>query len=472
MPRTLQLRHLDATFCLLSTTLAAAMNTMKSGVGSYIAVSVYLVLWMACVMPRLTSFARFPLNSALSRLNRHSAAFLALGFLTAIAYLRALALPEVHQYIIKSSAFFLSIWIFALISVRKSASAGERSTLKAIIYSSHVYVLINLIAYAMGLRRSLDLVNFGDYGDAKMFALLGVHTNRILLPFVPSLTAFGLVAGAALCVALVGTFAFKGRERFWNIVMVPLSLLALLLTDARGSMLATLIAIVGFLALVQGRRLSWVKYLILPSSLLFLLFFAISAALYGTGSVADLARGDSILSGREVIWGAAIPRLLNDPVGLIFGHGYMGHYASGVTTDYVYLFLNWQLDEGREELYTLHNSFLQLVYDQGLLGYVAMIAALSACASRLVGKERHGKTLSGVVAVYIIYLVVAGASDVSLTVYTFLTYFPAVLLICFGVYAPKGLCSRRARRCNLPSEPRAAYDHDRIDRRSLVDANT
>lgn len=438
----MRLRYFDLAFLLTLPTLIAAMNVLKDGPARLIALGLYGGLWSLTVLPRLGGAVRFVASVLMLRATREEYYFFAWVVLTALAYVRALAYPELRSLVFISSAFFLSIVILAITVLRVGATASRLSYLQALLYSTHVYVLVNVIAYAAGLRGESDFVNGGDFGSARLLAIIGVNVDRTLFLLAPGITSFSVVAGASLCVATAGALRANGIQRVFNATMVWVALVSLLLADARGPLLFVAVMAVTYVAFLAGRDTRWASRLVLPMSSLFALLLLALLLTTAILNLTDLSRGGMTLSGREVVWLSAFTHMIAAPLEVAAGYGYMGHYISEVSFQYASLFGGWGTDA--PEFFTLHNFALQLLFDLGFIGVVAVLLVLSGALNRLYltsgGVDSSTKMLA---AVFLLYTVASGATESAFSVYSFLTLAPPMLVIAYLVQLPSPAKRRR-----------------------------
>ncbi|BBY78770.1 hypothetical protein MPRF_56690 [Mycolicibacterium parafortuitum] len=91
------------------------------------------------------------------------------------------------------------------------------------------------------------------------------------------------------------------------------------------------------------------------------------------------------LNGRDYVWQKAISYWQSEVTDLLhtlFGFGLYGHYSSGVSLTY-YKLLSHAIVRDPEKTITVHNSFLQQLYDGGIAGWVLLTVALAWTAVRL-----------------------------------------------------------------------------------------
>lgn len=89
------------------------------------------------------------------------------------------------------------------------------------------------------------------------------------------------------------------------------------------------------------------------------------------------------LQGREQIWDSSIKfwnQRINDFQGILFGFGEGGQYRSGASSTYSYLLRG---STAHPELATVHNAFLQQLFDGGVIGWLLLVLATYWASARL-----------------------------------------------------------------------------------------
>lgn len=237
------------------------------------------------------------------------------------------------------------------------------------------YLLGNIAGWLVGLQSPAASVRVGLYENSA--SLLGV---RILFPFTRSINEPAIVAAAVLAFVLV---SWRRGRRVGPLLWVG-SLAALFMIDASGSRFPVIV-----LALI----IPWVLLLprlarLVPT----LAVISIGTPYFVTAigglrdwlagqiaGVAFLARGQSAAdiaggSSRQYFWERGLSfwgRVVDLPHQMI-GYGYNGHVESQV----VYTYYQAGGFVSNPTALTLHNSFLQQMYDTGYVGLAALIVGL------------------------------------------------------------------------------------------------
>jgi len=427
----MRLNICDKLFLGSFVTLVGLMNAFKEGLGRYLILGVFFFLTVAVVLPRIKVFVVFLVSLLSARLTKNEVVFSAYCFLIFVAYGRSITVPELVQSISVSLAFFIVVFALCFTLVRSAALRRDAEFIPLVLYSCHVFIIVNIVGYLIGFRGEIDFINSGDYGEAKLLALFGFKIGRVLFPFSPGLTTFGVVAGASFVVALVSFFEVKNVVHKWfNFFMIFVSAMALLLVDARGTIMFLMIALAvyAFLRIRDNIHLS--SFVMLPLSFLFvaLLFVVYFATSSGSEVGGELSRGGYLLSGREVVWISALSLIYEEPLSLVFGFGYMGQYISGASELYAFMFDSWGGESG---FFSLHNFFLQMIFDMGVIGYMFFYSSLFLGVNKILRNSAYFGGYSVVVVMYFVYCIVSGTSESSVNVYSFLTFAPFLFVLGF-----------------------------------------
>ena len=275
----------------------------------------------------------------------------------------------------------------ASLLIASDLSRRPKRTVEASLHANAgaagVFAIANVLLQLVGVEsREVLLV---DFPEGRLAALLGLRIDRTLLPLARGVNNFGVVAGLGLAGAIAmmltaGPFVRRSAAG----VLVAGCLVALVLVDSRGPLVFGLISGVGVVALFRtGRGLSlrWLAFIVPALPLILLLILAWMAQ---TEMGQALSRQqDDILSatGRTFIWAAAAGQLAAYPqMSDLVGYGQYGAKGAGISTAWASRFEAFESDP---TLASTHNVTLQLVYDVGYLGLVAVLSLCWWMLSRL-----------------------------------------------------------------------------------------
>ena len=314
------------------------------------------------------------------------------------------------------------------------------NAIKYLLYAVNFYIAVNVILYFMGISGSGDIYN-DRFGRAVVLGYFGLDMERILFPLAPGITSFGVISGLSFVIS----FNFFKNNIYSNKTIAYLailtSLFALITTDSRGAILAVILTLIFIKIYTLFFRKNG-KLIGLPTLLLVIMFsyyFLISMS--NSSAVQSLSRGEDIASGRTIIWLYAIDFIRDFNLSHLFGFGYMGHAASGLSEQYKYLFYGW--NTATPETVSLHNAMLQIFIDYGYLGTIIFIIILYYSLSyshRLYKKEKYLPIISFLAI--IIYLTITGIFSLSYNIYFFHCFIPFLALIILFSLTPKKIDSQ------------------------------
>ena len=418
---------IELLFIRLSVILIAFINVYKDGVLNLFFIGVYIALLICATLPRILNNL---FKNSLFKINKITSlelTFIAYIALILISYGRSIGFKQISSLSINSLCVFSTIIFFVFVVIRPAAYRRDNRYVKAIFQSFDLFLIINLAFYIVGVRGDTQFINSGDFGTAKLLSIIGIHHDRILFPFTPGLTVFGVLAGASFSNSVISLAEKTGTKKY-NILIFILSSFSLLLADARGSIMCVFFALLIYFLLTRY-RISIARYLVAPLTFFFILVILIMVVLSNNNLISDLSRGGGLLSGREFIWLYVFNYLSEmDPI-MWIGHGFMGHFKSGVSYDYSYLFNTW----GNPELATLHNTFLQNMFDVGIIGLTVLVVILQITVNSAIKNKSFYKEYSVKIIMLILYLELSGATESCISPYSFVTYMPVLFLVAFVI---------------------------------------
>lgn len=257
-------------------------------------------------------------------------------------------------FITFSIAFILTIW---------KTSNIQWSFASYIYWPFILFIFLNLIIYVLGIKdESMDI------GEAIMLSYLGISIDRVKFILSPGINAYGTICGIGLIFSLI---CFKFSKSGMIIAFLGGALvcfISLLLTDSRGPLIYsifTFIVLSYYWKSLKPPKFLWmipIISIIGPVLLLTLLTLLSSTefAQYLARSSGDLATGNS----RSIIWLISVSEFFNFKTSHIFGYGEYGHFSSGLSQNWAFVFG----DQDGSELMHPHNTLLSVVLDYGYFG--------------------------------------------------------------------------------------------------------
>ena len=165
--------------------------------------------------------------------------------------------------------------------------------------------------------------------------------------------------------------------------LMYVSLTMVLLTVLLGGSLNNLLAFAAIIILLFIKNNKKVKVLTnIKSTLLFYIIYYISVVLLRIQNLISpiieiIFHRATTLSGRTIIWDAAIPKIIQNP---LFGYGHQ------TDTNYFFTKRTWPSGQVIEAFYSAHNTFLQQMYETGILPILYFVFMLFS-AGKLIAKD-------------------------------------------------------------------------------------
>ncbi|WP_343329148.1 O-antigen ligase family protein [Polaribacter staleyi] len=273
--------------------------------------------------------------------------------------------PELNIYYKIFKAFSLPLFVFTSFKcIYNNRREGFLSNFLKFIYMPLLfYVILNLLTFLMGLSGD-DSID----SKAVLMSYIGIDGTRVKFFLSVGVNAYGALLGILLTLSLVGFSVVKIKKKYFLLGIV-VSMISLFLTDSRGPMLYSILIFfiikLYFFNIKKPRFLNFIPLIGFFGPFLFLAFLSFLATTdYGESlsrSTADLASGNS----RLTIWSIAITDFLSfKPDRHIFGYGEFGHYTSGLSPHWSFVFDNQKVNDFVHP----HNTFLSIMFDYGYFG--------------------------------------------------------------------------------------------------------
>ncbi len=298
--------------------------------------------------------------------------------------------------------------------------SGGLTTTSATYLSVVLFVTVNLVLFAAGLTS--EATGFAEVGVVRksvVLGLLGFDVERVVFLLASGVNYSGLLAGAALLVGLVllSSPHRQGWETIAAWTSLAIGLLGALLVDSRAAFVvagASAVLVRVGMRFAPG-KMKWLAF-VLPLTPLLLLPVLGTIAQSGFGSA--LARsGTDIqgLNGRLGLWVLAAVRLGDVDLTHLIGYGYFGQITSGISLSFANLGFGGYANP---EYISLHNVYLQTIFDSGYIGLVLLLSLVFAVIGRLTHFHRanpvaRADVLVGVLVYYLMY----GNIEVAFTQY-------------------------------------------------------
>jgi len=288
--------------------------------------------------------------------------------------------PTIFIYlIILPFAFFaLSNWILYLLNIKvlpSSSIAGESTT------------------------PSVLLSNFG------------IVINRIEFPLVKGVNSYSVFVGGVLSLS-IPLFLWYKRNRYLTGFASLIFIVTLISTDSRGALFYPLLITLGIYFLknkqVLNKKVNLMAFLVILGPLIFISVLALSANI---PALEFLARGDEDIktaSSRSVVWAISFAEFIDFKWIHTVGYGLYGHFGSGASKMWSYLFEGYNDPELSA---SSHTSLFTILFDYGYIGLVVYIGLLYQLLSRVIYLWKYKPLISYAFLSFLIYNILAGITE-------------------------------------------------------------
>lgn len=276
-----------------------------------------------------------------------------------------------------------------VLTISLTVTVDARTIIRSLFDGIGLYLILNVLGYVAGLRSSGSGDRVGGIVEASGF-------TRRIFPFALSLDAAPTVASVYLAAVVFLLRESGSKLRIYRLVCSLAGFAVLFGSGVRtGILIAVLLPIV---VMLFPSVISWsaqaatlfaaVSYLVAPpvarvsGSLVALLMSVLAPNRTLSGS--DIAS----LSNRDKIWSRSINFWLDyvgSPPQQLFGFGQGGQYRSGASMSYRELL---SAVSRHPERGSVHNSFLQQLFDGGLVGLLLLAFAILWTSVRLARQAR------------------------------------------------------------------------------------
>lgn len=285
--------------------------------------------------------------------------------------------PIAHDQLINTAAYVFIASSSALLfcTLVSNSRYPATSIMSALFLASLVICVVNLVLILGGVENPASIGQPQTQSPGMFSKALGLDVHRIMMPLSSGFQN-GAVVPTTLCVLSAG---FSGRYKVLRLVAFVLGLLLLLLLDTRMFMIA--------IAMAFATRFIRSALVIAAAAIVFpwieVVFVNFSQ---NFPTLAELATGRvdkyGLFSGREYVWNCFWDYFVKAKSSQVFlGNGLFGQANTGVSKNYAEVFHSWS-GEMRATI-SLHNAFLQMIMDTGILGLAAFCALLFVLVRRV-----------------------------------------------------------------------------------------
>lgn len=280
-----------------------------------------------------------------------------------------------------------TIVLVGVLVTRLIITVDARRIIASLIDGFGLYLLANVLFEAAGIRSAPE--RSGSLTESTGF-------TRTFFPLTQGLNTPSIIAGAYLVASIFYMREVGLLRRSLRITCVAAAIIVIIGVGSRTalSVTALLSITVVFLPFISrwiaqaATLLAATSALVLPSVANAVEFAVVPLAYLAPGRDTTES-GVVTLQGREYIWDSSI-KYWNEHVhylpDILLGFGQGGQYKSGVSLTYINIVRGLG---PHPEYTTLHNSFLQQLFDGGILGWLLLAIATYWASVRL--SERRGE---------------------------------------------------------------------------------
>jgi O-antigen ligase len=271
--------------------------------------------------------------------------------------------------------------IFGMVALLSSPLSPVPLYSLALAFKLCIIILV-LCAILLSIENDEDVLSF--------FAVLLVGTlivtiARLILPFTEPGPAFeegrlNMIAGLSGTAGILLIFSltfFMLKKNPWYLAICGFSLVAMMLAGGKGGMVASVVSVLFFFALLKKARHAVAGLIVFA---IFLAIFIVATPLGQYVENYNRSGEAASLTGRTGLWDVVWPAIVERPV---LGHGY---HASR--------FLSSEVEGAFAEAGHTHNSFLEVLYNNGLIGLLPVLMMNWIIATNLIFASRSPTAVS------------------------------------------------------------------------------
>ncbi|AMR34053.1 hypothetical protein A0256_22695 [Mucilaginibacter sp. PAMC 26640] len=273
-----------------------------------------------------------------------------------------------------------------------------------------LFALINLLMYLLNINPTVQVLAEDERGMAVMFSSLGFSVRRVIFPLASGLNEYSSYIGGVLCLSFWYLLTYK-KGKIIMLAVCGMMLLSLLFVDSRAALIyPILISLVIFILYKFDININvkFISFLVVVGPLVFVYLLpllasdsALSSALSRHNN--DIATGNT----RFTIWEIALKKFESfEPIHLV-GWGSTGHFASGASLRWAYLFGGWK----NANMKSPHSTVFSILFDEGYLGLIIYVALLFQSFNRASKLWRYKPITASAFIIFLIYNIMAGFSE-------------------------------------------------------------
>jgi hypothetical protein len=315
------------------------------------------------------------------------------------------------QNIIYSISIFLTDTFFIVTSIAYLLYKKKFDGIDVITYTSlyplGLFVGLNLLLWVLGVKVTNEVVIENTTG-AVMLSAIGIHMDRVIFPLSGGgLNTYGDLVGALLMIAIVVSIF---RFRLINLLIFAITLISILLVDNRSFLVNAVLASLGVYFLSKRKSFKYLKnlpILLIIGPFLLLLYLPVLYASVSSSILRPEETTDTLL--RVIVWTKSVLYLSDFKIMHIFGYGEYGHYASGVSKQWAFLFKDWK----SPDYVGPHSTLFSIIFDYGYIGVLIYFVVIRGAIkdSIIIWKANADQVLPVCVVGFWAYYLISGCTE-------------------------------------------------------------
>lgn len=298
--------------------------------------------------------------------------------------------------------------------------------LKVLIMPYGMFCLINIVFWQLDI--SLTNHQELDIGKCVLLSYLGIDINRVHFPFSSGINNFASITGFFL--TLVITLLFSNfKHRIHYVFFCFIFVVVLLLTDSRSALFFPLVSVSMLFIFRLFKIKQWFFYFLPIVPLLSPLILLSALEIFQDSDLVNLVSRESedttTANGRILIWGVSLSNLMEFKLIHLIGYGEYGHYASGASKDWAFLFKRWQ----NGHLATPHNTILMTIFDYGYLGLVSIILVFRDFVFKTLQYWKSNILYANISFCSLLYIILIGTTESFLGSYSMDSIYVLLFLV-------------------------------------------
>lgn len=310
--------------------------------------------------------------------------------------------------------FLMALFLFCAFLFNNEKVDSKDVISKGLILPFTAYCLLNLLLWLSNISFSAqdDLT----IGKCVILSYFGFSIDRVQFPLQSGINNFASLVGGLMTITILFLW-FEKKNRLIHILCVFVFLCILLLCDSRSGLISPILAILP-LIIFRLSHLSRMFFKLIPYipiiAPLLLLFIITILQRYGLiTSISRESEETTTANGRTLIWSISLLEFVQFKWIHLIGYGQFGHYASGASKNWAFLFGRWK----NSDLASPHNTILMMIFDYGYFGLIVFIMTLRHITHIAVDIAKKNSLLSSIVLAFLIYMVLIGTTESFLGVY-------------------------------------------------------